>query len=372
MTKEEIFAKHKTDALYIHELAAIYPAMDEWASVQNKVFIDALQKIQDKIRIWEQDNGSSNLSARIKEIAAPALASYAEQAPQEPDPKQTIQEFYSQWCKDTKRSGGVLIGSSIKELLSDFAVKMKPKGQVTGKSAGELLQKVKAALCKQLLSENPDQKKVIIGRQPFTGRQLHDEIINGTKIGTDSVCKVISLALDIMLRKESGEAGKQPEQQPDERKREIPTDILDKVPKSQVTGKSAGKADWFVNTIHPEDETRVFLWFPDNGNMNIGYYSEDDQCWHWQEYGEYVQQSDLRKDRVFYWTYPLGEAGKQPEQQPADLKKLVEHAVKCFQSHVSDHTYTNLDHETYDGLEASDFIAQNWDSWISEFLPRKK
>jgi hypothetical protein len=35
-------------------------------------------------------------------------------------PKQTIEEFYSDWCKKTKRSGGVLIGASIRELLNDF------------------------------------------------------------------------------------------------------------------------------------------------------------------------------------------------------------------------------------------------------------
>lgn len=35
-------------------------------------------------------------------------------------PKETIDEFYQRWCKETKRSGGVLIGSSIKELLTAF------------------------------------------------------------------------------------------------------------------------------------------------------------------------------------------------------------------------------------------------------------
>lgn len=31
-----------------------------------------------------------------------------------------IDDFYEKWCKTTKRSGGVLIGSSIKQLLRDF------------------------------------------------------------------------------------------------------------------------------------------------------------------------------------------------------------------------------------------------------------
>lgn len=35
-------------------------------------------------------------------------------------PKVTVEQFYTDWCKRTKRSGGILIGSSIKELLTDF------------------------------------------------------------------------------------------------------------------------------------------------------------------------------------------------------------------------------------------------------------
>lgn len=29
-------------------------------------------------------------------------------------------DWFEKWCKDTKRGGGVLIGTSIKELLKDF------------------------------------------------------------------------------------------------------------------------------------------------------------------------------------------------------------------------------------------------------------
>lgn len=32
-----------------------------------------------------------------------------------------IQTWYKEWCKKTHRSGGILVGSSIKELLNDFA-----------------------------------------------------------------------------------------------------------------------------------------------------------------------------------------------------------------------------------------------------------
>lgn len=34
--------------------------------------------------------------------------------------KVSIEEFYKQWCKDTKRGGGVLIGTSIRELLEAY------------------------------------------------------------------------------------------------------------------------------------------------------------------------------------------------------------------------------------------------------------
>ena len=30
-----------------------------------------------------------------------------------------IQEFFKLWCKRTKRSGGILIGSSVREFLSE-------------------------------------------------------------------------------------------------------------------------------------------------------------------------------------------------------------------------------------------------------------
>lgn len=35
-------------------------------------------------------------------------------------PKLSIDDWYKEWCKRTKRNGGVLIGSSIKELLLDI------------------------------------------------------------------------------------------------------------------------------------------------------------------------------------------------------------------------------------------------------------
>lgn len=35
--------------------------------------------------------------------------------------EETIKEFYAEWCKSTGRGGGVLIGSSIRELLQSFA-----------------------------------------------------------------------------------------------------------------------------------------------------------------------------------------------------------------------------------------------------------
>jgi len=34
--------------------------------------------------------------------------------------KNNIDKFYKNWCKQTKRGGGVLVGSSIKELLEAF------------------------------------------------------------------------------------------------------------------------------------------------------------------------------------------------------------------------------------------------------------
>ena len=34
---------------------------------------------------------------------------------------QDIKYWFSKWCKGTKRSGGILIGSSIQELLVDFS-----------------------------------------------------------------------------------------------------------------------------------------------------------------------------------------------------------------------------------------------------------
>jgi hypothetical protein len=36
-----------------------------------------------------------------------------------------VEKFYSKWCKETGRSGGVLIGKSIKELLEAFLLYYK-------------------------------------------------------------------------------------------------------------------------------------------------------------------------------------------------------------------------------------------------------
>lgn len=34
--------------------------------------------------------------------------------------KEEIYDWYKKWCKETKRNGGILIGSSIQELLQSF------------------------------------------------------------------------------------------------------------------------------------------------------------------------------------------------------------------------------------------------------------
>ncbi len=36
-----------------------------------------------------------------------------------------LEIIYKEWCKDTKRNGGVLIGASIHELLKHIATKTK-------------------------------------------------------------------------------------------------------------------------------------------------------------------------------------------------------------------------------------------------------
>lgn len=35
-----------------------------------------------------------------------------------------IKKWYARWCNETKRNGGILIGSSIQELLQAFAKKL--------------------------------------------------------------------------------------------------------------------------------------------------------------------------------------------------------------------------------------------------------
>ena len=44
-------------------------------------------------------------------------------------PKEDINEFYKNWCKNTKRNGGILIGSSIKELLTAFSYQLATDGR---------------------------------------------------------------------------------------------------------------------------------------------------------------------------------------------------------------------------------------------------
>lgn len=43
--------------------------------------------------------------------------------------KEEIEAFYKNWCKETKRSGGILIGSSIKELLFAYHSQFTQQGE---------------------------------------------------------------------------------------------------------------------------------------------------------------------------------------------------------------------------------------------------
>lgn len=45
-----------------------------------------------------------------------------------------IDNFYKKWTKETKRSGGVLIGSSIKELLTDAIREFSLSGESCSES----------------------------------------------------------------------------------------------------------------------------------------------------------------------------------------------------------------------------------------------
>ncbi len=53
-----------------------------------------------------------------------------------------VDEFYKEWIKKTKRNGGVLIGSSIKELLRDFEQRQAPQQLPVDYEAIELLKEV--------------------------------------------------------------------------------------------------------------------------------------------------------------------------------------------------------------------------------------
>lgn len=166
-----------------------FSAMDEWAAIQNKVLIDALQKIQDKIRIWEQDNGASNLSVSIKEIAAPALASYAAPPEKQEDAVVAFQ----------KRFVVGHIPEYMQESFRFFSEGFKAAGgcQVTGKSAGK--------------EQLTNLRNRFYDQMPKGEVKVWDMIEWATEM-----FKEFDAFIDD--RDESGEAGKQPEQQPaDER-----------------------------------------------------------------------------------------------------------------------------------------------------------
>jgi FtsZ-binding cell division protein ZapB len=61
----------------------------------------------------------------------------AEETEQQPEGKVDIDSFYEKWKKETKRNGGVLIGSSIKELLNDFYKLLQPQVEEGNKTKEE-------------------------------------------------------------------------------------------------------------------------------------------------------------------------------------------------------------------------------------------
>ena len=98
---------------------------------------DIMDKIEEAVNIYTVGN---HVSAGLAENIL--LKGYALAVNKRTE---DINEFYKNWCKDTKRNGGILIGSSIKELLTAFGYQLATDGR------------------EELEKENAKLKKGIIG-----------------------------------------------------------------------------------------------------------------------------------------------------------------------------------------------------------------
>jgi chromosome segregation ATPase len=82
---------------------------------------DIMDKIEEAVNIYTVGN---HVSAGLAENIL--LKGYALAVNKRTE---DINEFYKNWCKDTKRNGGILIGSSIKELLTAFGYQLATDGR---------------------------------------------------------------------------------------------------------------------------------------------------------------------------------------------------------------------------------------------------
>ncbi len=71
--------------------------------------------------------------------------------------KSLIDAFYEQWKKDTKRNGAILIGGSIKELLTDFAKQFKSPSEAAALRIVDELYKRHRSVLKNLDVSNEDK-----------------------------------------------------------------------------------------------------------------------------------------------------------------------------------------------------------------------
>jgi hypothetical protein len=89
--------------------------------------------MQDIVKVWRKCSLEESSVSWSKNATANLINRYLQSLPsagsssgkaievQGEESAKGVDEFYKSWCKDTKRNGGVLISSSIKEVLTAFS-----------------------------------------------------------------------------------------------------------------------------------------------------------------------------------------------------------------------------------------------------------
>lgn len=101
----------------------------------------------------------------------------------------TAEEFFKTWCNETKRSGGVLIGSSVREFLAAYESHIGVLRERVENLSGELI------LSEDTIKHQADRYLRLLERTKELEAKIasYESAIDGLKKVVDSLAKMKSL-----------------------------------------------------------------------------------------------------------------------------------------------------------------------------------